>query len=91
MEVSPEVRSTYVSLGKLMEDRPMLVVGSRVGVDAGDFGRFGIRNWEVSSLTDRRSDDPPSRRIPFGVRPDMAVQSGAGWQFSCSGVILVME
>ena len=56
VEVSPEVRSTYVSLGKLMEDRPMLVVGSRVGFDAGDFGRFGIRNWEVSSLTDRRSD-----------------------------------
>ena len=24
--------------------------------DAGDFGRFGVRNWEVSSLTDRRND-----------------------------------
>jgi hypothetical protein len=34
----------------------MMVVGSRVGFDAGDFGRFGIRNWEVSSLTDRRID-----------------------------------
>jgi hypothetical protein len=56
VEVSPEIRSTYVSLGKLMEDRPMMVVGSRVGFDAGDFGRFGIRNWEVSSLTDRRID-----------------------------------
>ena len=55
-EVSPEVRTTYVSLGKIMEDRPMQVTGSRVGVDAGVFGRFGIRNWEVSSLTGRRSD-----------------------------------
>ena len=56
VEVSPEMRSTYVSLGKLLEDRPMMVVGSRVGFDAGGFGRFGVRNWEVSSLTDRRID-----------------------------------
>jgi hypothetical protein len=56
VEVSPEMRSSYISLGKLLEDRPMMVVGSRVGFDAGGFGRFGVRNWEVSSLTDRRSD-----------------------------------
>ena len=55
-EASPEVRSTYVSLGKIVEDRPMQVTFTRVGVDAGAFGRFGIRNWDVSSLTDRRHD-----------------------------------
>jgi len=56
LHVSPEVRSTYVSLGKIVEDRPMQVTFVRGGIDAGDFGRFGIRNWDVSSLTDRRHD-----------------------------------
>lgn len=28
----------------------------RAGYDTGAFGRFGIRNWDVSSLTDRRAD-----------------------------------
>ena len=55
-EATPEVRSTYVSLGKIIEDRPLQVTGARLGVDAGAFGRFGLRNWEVSSLTGRRSD-----------------------------------
>ena len=55
-EAAPEIRSTYVSLGKIVEDRPMQVTSARVGYDAGDFGRFGIRNWDVSSLTDRRHD-----------------------------------
>ena len=55
-EVTPEVRSSYVSLGKLVEDRPMQITSARVGVDAGAFGRFGVRNWDVSSLTDRRAD-----------------------------------
>ena len=49
----PEVRSTYISIGKIAEDRPMQTTYARVGIDAGDFGRFGIRNWDVSSLTDR--------------------------------------
>ncbi|MBQ3806864.1 MAG: hypothetical protein II840_02795 [Kiritimatiellae bacterium] len=56
VEVTPEVRSSYVSLGRLMEDRPMQITNVRAGYDAGDFGRFGIRNWDVSSLTDRRHD-----------------------------------
>ena len=54
--VSPEVRSTYVSLGKIVEDRPMQITSVRFGYNAGAFGRFGIRNWDVSSLTDRRHD-----------------------------------
>ena len=55
-EATPEVRTSYVSLGKLMEDRPMQITYVRFGYDAGAFGRFGIRNWDVSSLTDRRRD-----------------------------------
>lgn len=56
VDLSADVRTTYVSLGKIIEDRPMEVTDTRFGVDAGAFGRFGIRNWEVSSLTGRRSD-----------------------------------
>lgn len=55
-EATPEVRTSYVSLGKLMEDRPMQVTYVRFGYDTEKFGRFGIRNWDVSSLTGRRSD-----------------------------------
>ena len=55
-EATPEVRSTYQSLGKIVEDRPMQITNVRGGFDAGEFGRFGIRNWDVSSLTDRRHD-----------------------------------
>ena len=55
-EVAPEIRSTYVSLGKIVEDRPMQMTGVRGGIDAGDFGRFGVRNWDVNSLTGRRHD-----------------------------------
>ncbi|MBR4170169.1 MAG: hypothetical protein IKR48_00800 [Kiritimatiellae bacterium] len=56
VEVAPEIRSTYVSLGKLVEDRPMQITSLRAGYDTETFGRFGVRNWDVSSLTDRRSD-----------------------------------
>lgn len=60
--VAPEVRSTYVSLGKIVEDRPMQVTSLRFGLDTAkawdelDLGRFGVRGFSVSSLTDRRHD-----------------------------------
>ena len=56
VDFAPEVRTTYVSLGKIVEDRPMQVTSLCGGYDAGALGRFGIRNWDVSSLTGRRSD-----------------------------------
>ena len=56
VEFTPEVRTTYQSLGKLVEDRPMQVTSLKFGWDSGSFGRIGVRNWDVSSLTDRRSD-----------------------------------
>ena len=61
-EVAPEVRTTYQSLGKIVEDRPMQITSVRFGLDTEgitdgwDFGRIGVRNWDVSSLTDRRAD-----------------------------------
>lgn len=56
VDFAPEVRTTYQSLGKIVEDRPMQVTSLRFGWDSGEFGRFGVRNLDVSSLTDRRSD-----------------------------------
>ena len=55
-EATPEVRTTYQSLGKIVEDRPMQITSMRFGIDTGLFGRLGVRNWDVSSLTDRRDD-----------------------------------
>lgn len=56
VDITPEVRSSYVSLGKVVEDRPMQITRVRAGWDTGMFGRVGVYNWDVSSLTDRRSD-----------------------------------
>ena len=56
-EVTPEIRSTYVSLGKIIEDRPMQVTRVLAGLDTGLFGRFGVYDWDVCSMTDRRSED----------------------------------
>ena len=55
-EATPEIRSTYVSLGKIVEDRPMQVTTAYAGLDAGEFGRFAVYNYDVSSLSDRRGD-----------------------------------
>ena len=38
LEATPEIRSTYVSLGKIVEDRPMQVTTAYAGFYAGDFG-----------------------------------------------------
>ena len=80
-EATPEVRSTYVSLGKLVEDRPMQITNVRVGYDAGDFGRFGIRNWDVSSLTDRRSDAHRHAlyHFEFGPTWQYDIKFSEGW------------
>lgn len=51
-----DVRTSYVSLGKLMEDRAMQYNFVHAGVGAGAWGRFGIGDLEISSLTDRRND-----------------------------------
>ena len=56
VSVTPEIRSTYISLGKLVEDRPMQVSDVHLGYDTDVLGVFGVRNWDVSSLTDRRAD-----------------------------------
>ena len=56
VELTPEVRTTYQSLGKIVEDRPMQTMLVRTGYDTETFGRYGFYNFDVSSLTDRRAD-----------------------------------
>ena len=73
LDATAEVRSTYQSLGKMVEDRPMQVTNIRFGYDAGEFGRFGVRNWDVSSLTDRRRE---AHRHEF-----YHTEFGAVWQY----------
>lgn len=76
VEVTPEIRTTYQSLGKLVEDRPMQIVNAWAGWDTGRFGRLGVRNWDVSSLTDRRSD--VHRHLLYHT------EYGLSWQYDWS-------
>ena len=80
--VTPEIRSTYVSLGKIVEDRPMQTTQIRVACDLGDFGRIGIRNWNVSSLTDRRDDVHRHAlyHTEFGPRWEYDFELAEGWK-----------
>ena len=81
-EVTPEVRTTYVSLGKIMEDRPMQVTQVRAGWDSGLLGRFGVYNWDVSSMTDRRSEDHRHMlyHTEFGPTWSYDVDFGEDWR-----------
>jgi len=93
LDLTPEVRSTYQSLGKIVEDRPMQITNVRVGWDSGAFGRFGIRNWDVSSLTDRRADVHRHflYHTEFGPTWDCALKLADGWSLkndiTCSWTI----
>ena len=95
LEVTPEVRSTYVSIGKIMEDRPMQITGVRFGADAGAFGRFGIRNWDVSSLTDRRHDVHRHALYHTEFGPtwqyDLDIADGGRWSSGVSSVTFRLE
>ena len=91
VELTPEVRSTYVSLGKIMEDRPMQTTTVRFGYDAGSFGRFGIYNFDVSSLTDRRADDHRHAlyHTEFGPFWDYGWKIADGWTLRNSLLLAV--
>lgn len=56
LDVRGEVRSAYISRGKVIEDRPMQMNLIRTGCDTGSFGRLGFWAWTVSSLTGSRQD-----------------------------------
>lgn len=64
-----------------MEDRPMQITDVRVGYDAGAPGRFGVRNWDVSSLTDRRhgAHRHALYHCEFGPTWDCGLELADGW------------
>lgn len=54
--VQPDVRSAYVTRGKVIEDRPIASVRFRGQLNLGDWGSPGIQSWDVCSLGNRRDD-----------------------------------
>ena len=52
--VTPEVRTTYISLGKIVEDRPMQITSAKGNIDLDLLGRLGVSYWGVTSLSDRK-------------------------------------
>lgn len=51
-----QTRSAYHSRMRVVEDRPVQVVDFRLYADVGALGRFGVLNWNYSSLCNRCSD-----------------------------------
>lgn len=82
VNTSAEVRTSYISLGSIIEDRPMAMGYLRAGVDANEFGRFSIHHWDVSSLTDRRSDDHRKTfyHTEYGPAWDHQWEFAEGWK-----------
>ena len=82
VSVTPEIRTAYQSLGKIVEDRPMQITNVRFGYATADFGRFGVRNWDVSSLTDRRHDAHRHAiyHWEFGPTWEYDLQLADGWK-----------
>lgn len=54
--VQPDIRTAYISRGKVVEDRPMFMILTRGQLNFGNLGSIGIQSWDVCSLTGRRSD-----------------------------------
>lgn len=54
LQATPEIRTAYISLGKIVEDRPMQTTAIKGSVDGDFLGRLGVTFWGVSSLTDRK-------------------------------------
>jgi len=54
--VMPDVRTAYISRGKVIEDRPVASILARGQVGLGKLGSLGIQSWDLSSLGNRRTD-----------------------------------
>ncbi len=80
----PCVRTAYHSRGRIIEDRPVFTTLARAGFDTkdyGDFGKIGIWNWNVSSLTGRRD---ATHRRPFNEM-DYGIFWNYTWDFGQYG------
>ena len=51
-----EVRTAYISRGRVCEDRPVETQLIRADAGIGPYGRVGLWNWDVSALGNRRQN-----------------------------------
>lgn len=51
----PDVRTAYMSRGKICENRPIQSNLVRLGADFNEFGTIGFWHWDFSALTHKRS------------------------------------
>ena len=56
LQLQPDVRSAYLSRGKVIEDRPVASILARGSIDLGEWGSPGVQSWDLSSLGNRRTD-----------------------------------
>ena len=56
LTVTPDVRTAYMSRGKVIEDRPFASVRFRGDVDLGAFGKFGLWQWSRHALSGHRQN-----------------------------------
>ena len=54
--VQPDLRTAYISRGKVIEDRPVASALVRGQLNLGDWGSPGIQSWDLCSLGNRRAD-----------------------------------
>ena len=54
--VTPDVRTAYITRGKVVEDRPFQSTRIRGDVELGPFGKIGCWNWSRNSLSGHRQN-----------------------------------
>lgn len=84
---SPEIRTAYLSRGKIVEDRPIQANGLRLEAKLGEdqrFGRVGFWHFDYSSLTPRvnRAGERFMHEFDWGATYHYDFQIADEWQLS---------
>ena len=75
---SLDAANSYISRGKIIEDRMMLKNKVEASVDVDRFGTVGVWNWDISSLTGRKQHSHSRFMFEF----DSAVFYEYKWRFA---------
>lgn len=73
-----DLKSAYISRGKVLEDRPIQANDLDVHVDLWRYGRLGVSHWNYSSLSGHFQDE--YRR--FVPETDWGLYYGYDWEFA---------
>lgn len=78
----PDVRTAYLSRGRISEDRPIQSNLLRMGVSLGDLGGAGLWHWHFNSLTDRCRDkrDCQFAELDWGVFYNYNLELVEDWE-----------